>query len=239
MRPETAHTTQVLTDGENLVLHIGVTAETSVSGDSSRPQCEFPQRLIIRDEQEPVNIEATLPINLRYPDLSTVIAQEVVGTDVGGDLLTIDSIAVYPHGTSLLVEAQVRESRARLRPTWEGTVYIAAKPQLSADGRQIELTDVTIDTESEYLLQEIIGEVAEPLLAGAIDGKKIWDLEPVLRRIEEEGNEALGRLSTDRVNVDASVDRVELTRIDIGPQALRLVVTAKGEGSGEVSESER
>ena len=55
-----------------------------------------------------------------------------------------------------------------------------------------------------------------------------FDLGPKLEELRHEAEDAISALSSENVSVTGEVRQVRITRLDVGPEHLRLVLTAEG-----------
>jgi len=78
------------------------------------------------------------------------------------------------------------------------------------------------------------GKAAEPLLLEAVSKHLPFDLGPKLEELRNGAEDAILALSSENISVTGKVNRVRLTRLDVGPEHLRLVLTAEGEVSARV-----
>ena len=72
------------------------------------------------------------------------------------------------------------------------------------------------------------GKAAEPLLLDAVSRRIPFDLGPKLKELRDGSENALSALSSENISVTGKVNRVRITRLDVGPEHLRLLLTAEG-----------
>ena len=72
------------------------------------------------------------------------------------------------------------------------------------------------------------GKAAEPLLLEAVSRQIPFDLGPKLKELRDGAENTFSALSSENVSVTGKVRRVRITRLDVGPEHLRLVLTAEG-----------
>ena len=74
----------------------------------------------------------------------------------------------------------------------------------------------------------MVGKAAEPLLLDAVSRRIPLDLGPKLKELGDRAENTLSALSSENVSVTGKVRQVRITRLDVGPEHLRLVLTAEG-----------
>ena len=78
------------------------------------------------------------------------------------------------------------------------------------------------------------GKAAEPLLLDAVSRQIPFDLDPELEKLRDRAENTFSALSSENVSVTGKVRRVRITRLDVGPEHLRLVLTAEGRARATV-----
>ena len=232
LRPEYVRASQPEVLDESLRFQVGVGAETKVSADSLATECAFPQRLVLEPPSEG-RINVTLPAYLDYEMLTAALNDYGVGVSRGETLsVRVQSASLRPVREALLLEVDVAvRSAGWFGARGTGVLYVLATPALGGDGEFLSLEDVTLETQSRNLLVAAVGEAAELLLLSRLRGFRL-DLTESYEAVRNEANAAIASLSTAELGVSAEISRVGLTRVDVGPEYLRLVANVVGEVDG-------
>ncbi len=234
-KPLAARAAQVRVNSEEIRFVFGVDLETRILPEPTSPRCPFPEMLLI-EEAGPGGFEVLIPAEISYETLERRLAEQIAGKSLGKNVsIVIKEVEIHPYGEMLLLETTVAvETNSLSGMGTRGTLYLLAEPRLNAAAQTVALENVEIETDSQNLLFSIAGKAAEPLLAEAISRRLPLDLGPKLKELQGEAETALSALSSDEVSVSGKVNRVRLTRLDVGPQHLRLVLSAKGRMSAVV-----
>lgn len=171
-----------------------------------------------------------MPAIIDYETLERTLAEEVVGKSVGKNIsITIKAIRIHPYGEKLLLGTEVAvEAKALSGTEVKGILYVVAEPELDAETQTITLENVALDIDSQNVLFSMAGKAAEPLLLEAVSKRLPFDLGPKLEELRHEAEDAISALSSENVSVTGEVRQVRITRLDVGPEHLRLVLTAEG-----------
>ena len=233
--PVIARTTQVLIGRKDIRITIGVEVKTRILTEQTQPECPFPRTLLL-EEPKPGSFEIVMPAIIDYETLERTLAEEVVGKSVGKNIsIAIKAIRIQPHGEKLLLETEVALEAETLSGTEvKGTLYVVAEPELDTYAQTITLANVALDIDSQNMLFSIAGKAAEPLLLEAVSKRLPFDLGPRLEELRDSAEDAILALSSENVSVTGKVHQVRITRLDVGPQHLRLVLTAAGRVSARV-----
>ena len=224
MKPLGIRTAQPIIDNRTVRLQLGLDAETKVVTGKADLQCKFPESLII-DPPQPGRLTLVLPAHASYEWLSKLLNNSVKGdVEVRDVHLRIKGVGLRPHGSSLLLEINL----AVRTGNWfgkraEGTVYIVAKPVLDANAQTIVMSDLALDTESRDALVSILGEVVEPVLLDLLNDNSTIDLDPKIQEVRNKSEKMFEVISGGGFDVEGQVDSIELERIDVGRDNLRIV----------------
>ena len=237
-KPVVARAAQIRIDRENIRATIGVELKTRLLTERTQPRCPFPKTLLI-EKPKPGGFEIVMPAIIDYETLERTLAEEVVGKSLGKNVsVLIKAIRVRPYGEGLLLETKVSVEADILSGTEaRGTLYVLAEPKLNAKAQTITLENVKLDVDSQNVLFSMAGKAAEPLLLEAVSRRIPFDLGPKLKELRdgaENALSALSALSSENVSVTGKVRRVRITRLDVGPEHLRLVLTAEGRARATV-----
>ena len=228
-KPVVARAAQIRIDRENIRATIGVEVKTRLLTERTQPRCPFPKTLLI-EKPKPGGFEIVMPAIIDYETLERVLAEEVVGKSLGKNVsVLIKAIRVRPYGEGLLLETTVSVETDYLSGTEaRGTLYVLAEPKLNAKAQTLTLENVKLETDSQNVLFSMAGKAAEPLLLDAVSRRIPFDLGPKLKELKDGSENAISALSSENVSVTGKVSRVRLTRLDVGPEHLRLLLTAEG-----------
>ncbi len=228
-RPVVARAAQVRIGRKDIRATIGVEVKTRILTEETQPECPFPKTLLI-EKPKPGGFEIVMPTIIDYETLGRTLAEEAVGKSLGKNVsAVIKAIKIRPYGEQLLLETKVAVEADLLSDTEaKGTLYVLAQPKLNAKTQTITLEDVALETDSQNLLFSMVGKAAEPLLLDAVSRRIPLDLGPKLKDLGDRAENTLSALSSENVSVTGKVRQVRITRLDVGPEHLRLVLTAEG-----------
>ena len=228
-KPVVARASQIRIDRKDIRATIGVEVKTRILSEWTQPRCPFPKTLLI-EKPKPGGFEIVMPALIDYETLERTLAEEVVGKSLGENIsVAIKAVGVRPHGEGLLLEAKVAVEAGMLSGTTaRGTLYILAEPKLNAEAQTITLEDVRLNADSQNALFSMAGKAAEPLLLEAVSRQIPFDLDPKLKELRDRTENTISALSSENISVTGKVRQVRITRIDVGPKHLRLVLTAEG-----------
>ncbi len=227
--PVVARATQVRIGRKDIRTTIGVEVKTRILTEQTQPECPFPKTLLL-EKPKPGGFEIVMPAIIDYETLERTLAEEVVGKSVGKNIsIAIKAVRVLPYGERLLLETEVAVEAKILSGTEvKGILYVVAEPELDAETQTITLENVALDIDSQNVLFSMAGKAAEPLLLEAVSKRLPFDLGPKLEELRDGAEEAISTLSSENVSVTGKVRQVRITRLDVGPEHLRLVLTAEG-----------
>lgn len=228
-RPVIARAAQIRIGREDIRSTIGVEVKTRILTEQTQPRCPFPKTLLL-EKPKPGGFEIVMPAIIDYETLERTLAAEVVGKSLGKNIsIVIKGISIGPYAKMLLLETTVAVEADYLSGTAaKGTLYIIAEPKLDAKAQTITLENVALDVDSQNVLFSMAGKAAEPLLLEAVSKRLPFDLGPKLEELRDEAENAISALSSESVSVTGKVRQVRITRLDVGPEHLRLVLTAEG-----------
>ena len=228
-RPVVARATQVRIGRKDIRTTIGAEVKTRILTEQTQPECPFPRTLLL-EEPELGDFEIVMPAIIDYETLERTFAEEVVGKSVGKNIsITIKAVRIHPYGERLLLGTEVAvEAKALSGTEVKGILYVVAEPELDAETQTITLENVALDVDSQNVLFSMAGKAAEPPLLEAVSKRLPFDLGPKLEELRHEAEDAISALSSENVSVTGEVRQVRITRLDVGPEHLRLVLTAEG-----------
>ncbi len=232
-RPTIIRATQPNIGPRDIRLQFGFDVETRIAAHATQPQCEFSDRLELV-APKPGRFDFSLPAEFSYEAIAEAVRHELADT-AHKDALQIDAVRIRPHGQALLIAADVSVETGGWLDA-EGTLYLLAKPQLDVERQAVVLTDVALDIASRNALIKAAATAAEPLLLKMFADRMLLRLEPVLQKIENQAQNALADLSSEKFKIAGKIRKTQLSRMDAGPQTLRLVFRIQGDVQASVLE---
>ena len=228
-RPVVARAAQIRIGRKDISATIGVEVRTRILTERTRPECPFPRTLLL-ERPKPGGFEIVMPAIIDYETLERTFAEKAVGRSLGKNIsAVIKKISIRPYAKMLLLETEVEVGADYLSgAAAKGTLYVIAEPKLDAGAQTITLENARLDIDSRNVLFSMAGKAAEPLLLEAVSRRLPFDLGPKLEELRNEAGDAISALSSENVSVTGKVRRVRVTRLDVGPEHLRLVLTAEG-----------
>lgn len=228
-KPVVARAAQIRIDHKEIRSTIGIEVKTRILPERTQPSCPFPKTLLI-EKPKPGGFEIVMPTLIDYETLGRMLAEEVVGKSFGKKVsVLIRAIRIRPHGEDLLLETKVAAEADILSGTEaRGTLYLLAEPKLNVKAQAVTLENVKLDVDSQNVLFSMAGKAAEPLLLDAISRHIPFELGPRLKEFKDSSESAISAISSESISVTGKVHQVRLTRLDVGPEHLRLVLTAEG-----------
>ena len=227
--PVVARAAQVRIGSKNIRTVIGIEVKTRILTERTQPECPFPKTLLI-EKPKPGGFEIVMPAVIDYKTLERALAEEVVGKSLGKNVsVVIKEIKIRPYAERLLLETTVAvETSLPSGTETKGTLYALAEPELNTESQTITLKNVALETDSQNVLFSMVGKAAEPLLLGALSKRLPLNFGPKLKELGKRAEETLTALSSENVSVSWKFRQIRLTRLDVGPEHLRLVLTAQG-----------
>lgn len=235
VKPLAIRTAQPIISDKSARLQFGLDANTRVVTSKTSPQCDLPKALVI-EAPRPGILNLTLPAHANYGWLSGQLRQRIVSEiKVEGVYFHIKDVHLHPHGDFLLLAVDLTAKvDGWFGARGEGTIYIVARPALDLDSQTIVLKDLKLDTESRNLIVSVLGELVEPILLGFLRENSTIDLKPKFLEIKENSTKVFEAMSKGGFSVQGQVETVELDRIDIGRDNLRVHARLVASLSGEV-----
>jgi Domain of unknown function (DUF4403) len=239
MRPIRVAAAQPQFDARNLILTIGVQAETRIVPNETKPNCPFPTQLELVPPMQDGVLGITLPIDMPFTELNQLIMRGLKGRhfpEDGNGTVDVEVLGARlgASGDRLLVSLRVK---AREKKSWfgfgaEADVHIWGKPLLDEQNQILRLTDISLAMESEaaFGLLGAAARPAMPYLQKALAEKVMVDLKPFANDAKIKIAAALAefRESGKDVRVDAAVNGVRLKSIQFDARTLRVIAEADG-----------
>lgn len=235
--------------GDNAIqLDFGINTLLQIVTAEAPNHCPFPSELTIADKNligssEQGQLKLLFDTRLDYhwlsnrlEDMGKVAAEKALKEPNKSSSVKLEKVHVYPHGEKLLLQTtfEGRIERWFRDTVVDLTLYLWAKPRINRSTQTLHLEDLEIDLNSRSKIIEVLGELAEPVILGIIANQKSINLDHHTDRIKQDAERALQRISPEDLNIDANIDSVELTDLQVGPEHLRLVAVANGGISVEV-----
>jgi len=247
MRPVRAAAAQPQVDARNVMLTIGVQAETRIVPSETKPDCPFPAQLELVPPMDNGKLAIGVPIDMPFPALSKLMEAQLKGKrfpENGSAPVEVEvrSASLAASGDRLLISLKVK---ARERKSWFGfgadaDVHIWGKPALDPKNQILRLTDLKLDVESEaaFGLLGAAARAAMPFLQQALADHAVIDLKPFAADALKKITVALAdfQQSANGVKVEAAVQNLRLTGIEFDSNALRVIAEAGGAAKITVDE---
>ncbi|MEX0751467.1 MAG: DUF4403 family protein [Xanthobacteraceae bacterium] len=239
LRPTRAFTAQPRIEANNLILTVGVQAETRIVDKATKPSCPFPARLEGVPQTEQGRLAIAVPIDLPFGTVSKLLEAQLMGRrfpeDGSGAVdVEVRRAAIAASGDRLLIALRVK---ARERKSWfgfgaEADVYVWGRPELDRDKQILRLADIELAVESEaaFGLLGAAARAAMPYLQDALAQNAVIDLKPFTTDARKKIGAALAdfRQDSDGVRIDAAIRDLRLIGIEFDSKTLRVITEANG-----------
>jgi hypothetical protein len=239
LRPARAFVAQPHIDAREVVLTIGVQAETRIVPSETRPSCPFPSQLEIVAHAERGRVEIAVPIDIPFTDIDKLLATQLTGKTYPQDgkgpvAITVRSASVAASGDRLLISLRVKghEKKSWFGFGAEADIHVWGRPQLDRDAQILRLTDIELDVQSEaaFGLLGAAAQAARPQLRDALAEHAVVDLKPFAAEARKHIAAAVAEFSKQdpSVRVDAAITDLRLVGIDFDAKTLRAIAEADG-----------
>jgi len=246
MRPTKAIAAQPRVDAENLILTIGVEAETRILSSKTTPSCPFPALLDIVPPIENGNMVIGVPVDLPFTEVNAIVNAELKGRTLPEDgsgpvAVTIRSASVTPSGDRLLISLAVdaAETRSFFNFGAQATIHVWGRPVLDQAQQLLRLTDIELAVESRaaFGLLGAAARAAEPYLKKMLAERATIDLKPFAADARAKIEAALAdfRKSEDGVTANATIDEIRLVEVAFDSNTLRIITEATGNANVAVT----
>jgi hypothetical protein len=239
VRPTHAFAAQPRFDAHDVVLTVGVQAETRIVPTETRPACPFPAELDLVPRTEQGRVQIAVPIDIPFPEIDKLLAAQLTGKtypqDGTGPVdITIRRAGVAPSGDRLLISLRIK---AREKKSWfglgaEADVYVWGRPQLDREQQILRLTDIELDVQSEaaFGLLGAAAQAARPMLRDELAQYAVIDLKPFAAQAKQQLSAAVAEFAKQdpSVRVDAAITDLRLVGIAFDAKALRVIAEADG-----------
>ena len=213
IKPFAVRAAQPVIDRKVVTVQVGVDAYTRIVSRRTTPKCGSLPSEINLESPRRGQLNLIMPVMLDYDYLDELL-KNVVDKQLQQDYLDFREFRTGPHGSSLLVEADVAVDTSS-----KATVCLLAKPQIDAVSRTLVLRDVAVYTESGNKCVSVGGGGA----AEALEGMAL-NIGPQIDAFRQKANKAFRGLSNQHFKIGGNLTEVRPTRVDVGPEQLRLVV---------------
>ena len=252
MRPVRAAAAQPRIETNDVVLTVGVQAETRITPKETKPNCPFPAKLELVAPMDDGKLQVGVPIDVPFTELNALLEAKLKGhvypedskkAPVAVEVLNVRVGAAT--GERLLISLDVK---AREQKSWFGfgataTIDIWGKPVLDEGNQILRLTDISLAVESEaaFGLLGRAARAAMPYLQKALAEKAAVDLKPFAADAKKKITAALADFQQNEngVRVAAQVRDVRLTGIAFDSKTLRVIAEADGAAKVAVSQLPR
>jgi hypothetical protein len=239
MRPVKALAAQPRVDANNLVLTLGVEAETRVVASETKPTCPFPASLDLVPPLQDGQIAVGVPIDMAFTAVNKILEAQIKGRsfpeDGSGSIgVTVKGVRVTPSGDRLLISLLVnaKERKSFFGFGADATIQIWGHPVLDQQQQTLRLADTELAVESEaaFGLLGAAARAAMPYLQASLTKNAVIDLKPFAAGAKQKIDAALAdfRTSTDGLRVNADVTDLQLVGIAFDANTLRIIADARG-----------
>jgi Domain of unknown function (DUF4403) len=239
VRPTRAFAAQPRFAANDVILTLGVQAETRIVPTETRPTCPFPAQLEVVPRPEQGRVQIAVPIDIPFPALDKLLEAQLIGKtypqDGSGPVdITIRRASLAPSGDRLLISLRVK---AREKKSWfglgaEADVYVWGRPQLDREQQILRLADIELDVQSEaaFGLLGAAAQAARPMLRDALARYAVIDLKPFAVQARQQLSVAVAEFARQdpSVRVDAGITDLRLVGIAFDAKALRVIAEADG-----------
>jgi Domain of unknown function (DUF4403) len=239
VRPTRAFAAQPRFAANEVILTLGVQAETRIVPAETRPTCPFPAALELVPRPEQGRVQIAVPIDIPFSELDKLLEAQLIGKtypqDGSGPVdITIRRASLAPSGDRLLISLRVK---AREKKSWfglgaEADVYVWGRPQLDREQQILRLADIELDVQSEaaFGLLGAAAQAARPMLRDELARYAVIDLKPFAAQAKQQLSVAVAEFARQdpSVRVDAGITDLRLVGIAFDANALRVIAEADG-----------
>jgi hypothetical protein len=238
VKPTKAIAAQPKVDASNVIVTVGIEAETRITPTETRPDCPFPDKITIIPPT-PGGVTIGVPIDLPFTDLNKIIQAQIEGRtfpeDGSGPVdVTVKHATIQPAGDRLLISLLVhaKEKKSFFGFGTDATIHIWGRPMLDQAQQTLRLGDIQLAVESEAAFG-LLGAAARavvPHLQKALYEKATVDLKPFAANAQKKITEAVSAFqqNEDGVKVDADITSLQLADIAFDSKTLRVIAEAAG-----------
>jgi hypothetical protein len=238
LKPTRAVAAQPRVDASNVMLTLGVEAETRITSAQTTPNCPFPATLAIVPPG-PGKLNIGVPIDMPFTELNKIIETQLAGKtfpeDGSGSVdVTVKKATVAASGDRLLISLLVN---AKEKKSWfgfggEATVHIWGKPVLDPAAQTLKLANMELAVESEaaFGLLGSAARAAMPYLQNALAERATIDLKPFASNARKKIAAVIAdfQKNEEGIRVDAEITNLRLGGIAFDSKTLRVIAEADG-----------
>jgi hypothetical protein len=239
MQPTKAFAAQPRVDTANVILTLGVEAQTHVLPVQTQPNCPFPAKLELVPPIDAGSMTIGVPIDLPFTEVTKIVNAQLKDRTLPEDgngpvAVIVKSASVAASGERLLISLAVdaNETKSFFGFGAQATVHVWGRPVLDQSKQVLRLTDIELAVESQaaFGLLGAAARAAEPYLRNLLADKATIDLKPFASSAKQKIEAALAdfRAGGNGVRVDAGVNDIRLVGIAFDNDTLRIVTEATG-----------
>lgn len=238
LRPTRAIAVQPRVDAANLILTLGIEAETRITPVETKPSCPFPATIAIVPPT-PGRVSIGVPIDMPFTEINKLVEAQFAGKtfpeDGSGSVdVTVKRATVAASGNRLLISLLVaaREKTSFLGLGGEANVHIWGKPSLDQAAQTLRLTDIELAVESEaaFGLLGAAARAAIPHLQKTLAEKAVIDLKPFAANAQKKIAAVIAdfQKNEEGLRVNAEISKLRLADIAFDSRTLRVIAEAEG-----------
>ncbi|HMM90529.1 DUF4403 family protein [Bradyrhizobium sp.] len=238
LRPTRAIAAQPRVDVSNLILTLGIEAETRVTPTETKPSCPFPATIAIVPPT-PGRVAIGVPVDLPFTEITKMVEAQFAGKtfpeDGSGAVdVTVKRASIAASGDRLLISLLVsaREKKSYFSLGGEANVHIWGRPVLDQAAQTLRLADIELAVESEaaFGLLGAAARAAIPHLQKTLADQTTIDLKPFASNAQKKIAAVIAdfQKNEDGVRVSAEISRLQLTGIAFDSKTLRVIAEAEG-----------
>lgn len=250
LRPRRATAAPATADGDYLHLQFGLDVDTRIGpaegeaggGTGGEIACPFPEALESA-ASTPGGFAIHLPTVVDYDVVRDAVAElvEEQARDEA-ERIRVNAVDVRPYAGALLATVELSVKLPGLLGGWsEGTLYVRARPEMTATPNTIRLSDIELDTESRHLVVAAWGEVIELSLRDDLEWAEFdiaslgagtmgepADLASMVNEWTTLAERELEARIGGEVDVTTTVNGMSVTDIAPGPEFVHAIGTLRG-----------
>jgi hypothetical protein len=238
LRPTRAIAAQPRVDAANLILTLGIEAETRITPSETKPSCPFPATIAIVPPT-PGRVAIGVPIDMPFTEINRIVEAQFAGKtfpeDGSGAVdVTVKRASVAASGNRLLISLLVsaKEKTSFFGLGGEANVHIWGKPVLDQAEQTLRLVDFELAVESEaaFGLLGAAARAAIPHLQKTLAEKATIDLKPFAGNAQTKIAAVIADLqkNEDGVRISAQISKLQLAGIAFDSRTLRVIAEADG-----------
>lgn len=212
---------------------------TSGQSAPATPQPAFPSSPELVARVAPGGFHLRVPAAQSWESLNEALAREVAGHDIAvpGEILAksrvhVREISARADGAGIQVRLDFEtRSEGWFTPTIEGVIWLRGTPVLDTEKQQLHITDLGLATATRDLLPRAALWLAAPTMLATLQQNMTVDLTAPAAEARARVEAALNRLGTllpEGLRAESRVDRLVLTGLTVGQDALYLLLEADG-----------